>query len=293
MGPIQAKARPLRNPLSSHNILPKLIIQPRRGCPTTPNPAISFSFFTALQHKLLLSKYFQHIIITVLPTSDFKQRHLKRGPVNNNAPILDQFRAAGRLINEWRDSLTYCVAAPVIGALLSSCDVPATKLALGFTAVVAVREGVVRAGNWYARHKSHTANQAQTDAKPICFALSALSIGLTASAAGVAALAAKSHASSALIGSAGILVAATIPAYKAGGLRSILNAYKTMWNYTADKDGRGPGGGKKSKDWLEDAQRDMAETMFAPFQPRPRPVPIPVRNPDRAPNRNNQTLNAA
>ncbi len=184
-------------------------------------------------------------------------------------PLIAQFRAAGRLINEWRDTLFYGALGAVTAAGVASPDV-----ALG---VAALRE--------YARYVGWRANNTPVLVGTLKQPPSADQMALAAGAMTVFAAGGMVFGSDmSLASSSGVLLATTsvgtFMTVTAGGPKAVWAAYRdVMWDYPRKKDDGGTPQTQTQR--LKDGSNEMVQQLVDQMTPpgtAPTPVPIRARS---------------
>lgn len=190
----------------------------------------------------------------------------------NGKDILTQFRAAGKLVNEWRDTLSAAALGTAVCTGLVSPDATIP--------ILLVRESS-RALSWlldrspiYVGSKKPVNNYQMTAASNTAGFLGVLAHGmLTGNMAFVA------------LGAGGVPVALAL----AGGPRAVCAAYRdVMWDYPRKKDD----GGTTQTQKLKDGSKELIQDLVDQVAPAPTPVPVPVRSRATAPSASRPSFSA-
>ncbi|MFA6279473.1 MAG: hypothetical protein WC612_01590 [Bdellovibrionales bacterium] len=149
-------------------------------------------------------------------------------------PLIEQFKAAGRLANEWRDTLTY-------GALLTGAVVNAYYgnpiSPLNFVALAIARE-VGRAASWYCFPDTCLAGnggEKRRSTMQCVFAAGTLFSGLCVALNLSPALRSPIDGYSVALS----LVTCLTDCYIAGGSKEVLATYEYMWDWPRKRGGGG------------------------------------------------------
>ncbi|MGB4101846.1 MAG: hypothetical protein WBK91_08085 [Alphaproteobacteria bacterium] len=187
-------------------------------------------------------------------------------------PIITQFRAAGKLINEWRDTLSLGVLGAAISAGVVNPDIAVS---------IFVGREACRAMSW-RHHKEPLYVGAKTHFDNLHLAHSANVVTLAA-LAGAATL----NGDFAFAGA--MLVPNAVSLMKVGGCRAVLDAYgKVMWDYPRKKDD----GGTTQTQKLKDGGKELLQQLVDQVTPAPTPVPVPVRSHSTAPSASRPSFSA-
>lgn len=190
--------------------------------------------------------------------------------MNNSSPdIFGQFRAAGRLINEWRDTLFYTGVATLAGMDIANGGDGIEE----FLRIGDLRE-LTRFASWMISSRRPDPRlvgdrTAPIDYNKFVFASFALAKSFQLLKFTHNSIKAGSFHPGLSEGFALLLGAYAFR--EAGGIQGIRDAYKIMWDYPRKKDGGGTSQTQKFKEGFQKMGQRLIEVM----------VPTPAPNPTR------------
>ena len=175
-------------------------------------------------------------------------------------PLIAQFRAAGRLINEWRDTLSY-------GAL--GAATAAGWISLDHALIASSLRETHRAMGWllsktpiHVGSKPRVSNARLGNAANVVVFLTIVGNLLWSGDVVSVAL------------SGGVAAIGATPLVLSGGPKAVLAAYReVMWDYPRKKDD----GGMTQTQKLKDGGKELLQELVDQVTPAPTPVPVPVR----------------
>lgn len=205
---------------------------------------------------------------------------------NNKNLLLEQFRACGRLLNEWRDTAFYTAGAALAAATWDGTMASAANNAAEFFLMAGGRE-VVRSFAWGRAGPHHTAlvggDLGEGNPSPQqCY----YSAGIAANSLNLVAGGVFGGLPTVAFIAGFVFVGTTVSGQsprqawrEIGGWRGFMKTYRYMWDYPRNKGG---GGGttqtQRFVDGLKGLVHGVGEAVtdgLIPSGRRPRPVPIP------------------